>query len=251
MSGGSSELEVDSDQLPLFEDIDPESGLLPALLQGAIKGAGAGGEPLHLAIAVNGVVETTTKTTAWAGSDGYFITMIPERALGKGRHSVEFFHVKELAGSIQLLPIPQRNREQFRIETDGAGGEILVSQRTRFPVRAEAVRGYVDTIVRQPSWTSVQGWAVDLARTGPAASVIVFVDGQQVYSGATNISRVDLTRVFNNPDAKMSGFRFLVPESRSEVRGAGSLRVFGVTASGEATELKLSASAQQALRATH
>jgi hypothetical protein len=103
-------------------------------------------------------------------------------------------------------------------------------------IRRDAVRGFVDTTsdVDLNDYVSIWGWAVDRAHAGSPA-VLVFGDGRLVASTGPTTDRPDVAKVLRDPAAMRSGFVVRIPQSN--LAGVRTLRLFGVSASGTASEL--------------
>ncbi|MEM1204637.1 MAG: sulfatase-like hydrolase/transferase [Acidobacteriota bacterium] len=82
-----------------YVDIDPESGFVPALVRGSLRAEGAGARsaevgagdsaPRHLAVAVDGTVWGLTEPFVNLRKEARFAALVPEQALGSGRHRIE------------------------------------------------------------------------------------------------------------------------------------------------------------------
>jgi hypothetical protein len=99
------------------------------------------------------------------------------------------------------------------------------------------------TLTTQPSPNGEvisAGWAGDLA-TGQAASQVVLTAGGKVIGSAVpSIDRPDVAAVYGKPGLEISGYRLSVslPDSvLSDPSSTRSLRIYGVSAGGVATEL--------------
>ncbi len=233
-------LAVLSDQLGLFNDVRPESGIVPALIQGTIRAQSMSAEPVSLAIAVNGTIEVTTRTTAWAGSPHYFITVVPEGVLRRGRNRLEMFKINRSGSGVSLTRFNLPEQSDRQIVVAGAGETRLVSQGDdALTVQPDVVKGYIDEISQQPGHVLVQGWAVDTAAMKPASQILVFANGRQIHAGALGSRRPDLVQFFGSANVAESGFRFLVPRSLFAGRSPRSLRLFAVGETGTASEIAI------------
>jgi hypothetical protein len=203
---------------------------------------------LHLAFALNGVVRAVTETTIWSGNSAYFITMLPEALIRDGANRLEAFLIEEDADGPSLSRIASPAQEEFRLAADGSGTAVLRSDKRIVPVVAGAIKGRIDQVGRQNGWLTMRGWAVEPAAKAPASRLIVFSGERQVYEGAPNTSRLDLERLYGTEEARISGFRFVVPESDPAGEN-GPIRVFGISSSGSATELELTPAARASLDA--
>ncbi len=108
MKGYADMVAVQFNEQSLFDDVDPENRrFVPVLISGTIVDEIPEREPVYLAIAINGVVEATTRTFRWPPSGPIeFEAMLPERALKKGRNEVKFFTISTNEDSeIRLSPV--------------------------------------------------------------------------------------------------------------------------------------------------
>ena len=97
----STELEASVDDSQLFTEVSPQSGFLPARITGTLHGSGAD-EPLDLAIALNGRIVATTRSTRSEGS-AQFDAELPETAFMRGSNQVEIVALPNGAGAPLLL----------------------------------------------------------------------------------------------------------------------------------------------------
>jgi hypothetical protein len=75
----------------------------------------------------------------------------------------------------------------------------------------------------------------------PAATVVVFSEGKQIYSGRPRRSRPDLVKFFGAEAVLESGFQLKVP--KETLKNRSSLRLFGVSDDGTASELNINEAA--------
>jgi hypothetical protein len=99
------------------------------------------------------------------------------------------------------------------------------------------VRGYVDAVSRtdMDGYFSIYGWVADQAHAGLPA-VLVFADGRLVASAGPTADRPDVARIFGNEAALRSGYVVRVP--LRDLGDARSVRVFGISATGVASEFE-------------
>jgi hypothetical protein len=207
-------LELLPEQPEAYEEVQPASGVVPALFQGKIVADQPAEAHLPIAIAVNGVIQVTTRSTEWAGAPYYLAAMLPEQAFKPGRNQVEVFKIDGQGERRKLLRIPFRSQETFRIERNPAGQEVLVSRSgVPIPVRAAAVDGYLDSVQSGGRDYTFQGWAVDRRHLLPAEKVLIFIDGKQVASGRPNRARPDLVKHFGASAVLEAGFALNVRKS--------------------------------------
>jgi hypothetical protein len=242
----TSRLAAQSDQFERFSTVDKASGVIPADFHGTIEMKGVPDGAMQLAIAMNGRIEAVTQTTRWLDHPQYFTVMLPEDAFRAGKNQVEVFTIERAGEQVRLgrvaVPVP----EDWRLAKDQDGRDVLVSgDEDTYVIEDEAVRGYLDEVLVSPRSVGLQGWAVDVAHTRPAARIVVFASDKYVFSGEPKRQRQDIVKTYKAADLLVSGYDFSVPASA--VRGRSSLRVFGVTADGKASELTIGTEARTGL----
>jgi hypothetical protein len=86
-----------------YEDVDPESGLLPALVSGTLEMDEPPAESLFLAIAVNGAIRATPRT--FRSTDGAlrFSAVVPEASFRAGANDLEIFVLERIPRGVALL----------------------------------------------------------------------------------------------------------------------------------------------------
>ena len=87
---------------------------------------------------------------------------------------------------------------------------------------------------------NVMGWAVDMEAGSPASRVVVVANGQVVGEGRPTIDRPDVAQFVGKPGAVRSGFAFTasIPVKVLQMSaGEPFVQVFGISASGVASEL--------------
>jgi hypothetical protein len=86
----------------MFADVEPASGVIPTQIAGDLSG-GRSGATRDLAVAVNGRIEAVGRSFYLTGdSTEHFAFMVPERALHRGRNSIQILEVGGSAG-LRLL----------------------------------------------------------------------------------------------------------------------------------------------------
>jgi hypothetical protein len=202
----------------LLRTVDTHSGLLPTWIQGDVSG------PLDsqdLAIGVNGRIAAMTQTFG-VGGVTKFDAMVPEGSLHDGRNDVSVFAVQP-NGSLEEL---KGSSVTTTLKTRGGVQVIASSGGRAIPVRQGALAGSV-TAKPGPTY-EFHGSASDAARSHKVDSVMVFVDGEQVYASKASLiqpkSMLGQVRR-QNP----YGFQFDLPASLLPKPGSGhKVRVFAV-----------------------
>ncbi len=85
--------------LPFIENVDPDSDFIPCLINGDI----ITNTPLHLAISVNGIIHSVSKTQRFKKGVSRFFAMVPEHIFKKGNNNLEIFIVRSRTGGKIVL----------------------------------------------------------------------------------------------------------------------------------------------------
>jgi hypothetical protein len=205
----------------LLAAVDLSLDVVPNYITGKLTGRLPAQQ--DLAVSVNGKVEAVTRSYTEFG-ETKFAALVPEQSIHAGANDVSVYAVAgstltELRGSdvtYSLEPAALR----------GSDGKAI-------PVR-KAVMGDVRG-TRGATGATLGGWAANLKTHKPAASIVVFVDGQSVFAGENgNITRKDILERYGVDKA---GFIFRLPGALLPVAGAEhQVRVFAI-AGGVASEL--------------
>jgi hypothetical protein len=100
-SGVTCDIDGDS----YFNNVDPAAPLILTQITGQMfRPRPAGFEPLHLAVAANGIVQGMTETYQ-AGKEERFAALLPESALRPGHNDVELYGVSDSGHSLSLTKI--------------------------------------------------------------------------------------------------------------------------------------------------
>jgi hypothetical protein len=229
----------DADTAELFEDVRPGEKAVPMLVSGRIVAPDHQREPIDLALALNGVVVSTTRTFSRTNAELSFMLIAPVGALERGPNSLAIFATENLGGQALLRPIPSRAQPDFRIAENGAAGEVLTSASgASIPIVDDDIKGALQSIEERGGMVALQGWAVDLVEKRPASSVLVFSNGRLIHSGFPARRSGGVARRFKSDSLLYSGFYFELPGSRIDLSN-GTLRLFAVSR-GVASEVKIS-----------
>jgi hypothetical protein len=110
------------------------------------------------------------------------------------------------------------------------------------------VKGYLDQISPQAGLYALTGWATAAETLKPAATVLVFSEGKQVYAGRPGSGRPDLVKFFGTGTVLESGFRFTLP--KGVLKNRASLRLFAVSHDGAASELTIDEAVRNTLKSS-
>ena len=80
--------------------------LVPCYYHGQVSGTTSADKPAILAVAVNGRIQATTRTSTAPMSPGEWSIMVPPNAFTDATDYVQFFEVEQKAGGIELHELP-------------------------------------------------------------------------------------------------------------------------------------------------
>jgi len=216
-----------------FTKVAPQRGVVPALVSGSVTGSAITSDDAFVAVGVNGIVRAVAQLVR-VGQDNTFQTVLPEASFKDGRNALQILILDgtadhptamtaSLAGNARHLVADRVNE---RIETTGQS----------IPVRPGAVAGFVDSVSRTDlsGFWCAYGWAADPAHAGLPV-ILAFADGKEVASSRPTIERPDIATALADPNAARSGYAVRIP--LEALAGVRTVRIFGVSGRGEATEL--------------
>ena len=209
--GDTAEFKLNSDDLEYFKRVDLDKRFLPALFKGNIEGTGERG--LSLAIALNGRIWTTTKTSEWNGKHNYFSVLLPSAAFIDGPNQIDVYQVKKKKNTVLLMPLAQEEYN-VRLQRMQDGRESLhFSDGHEVPIITDRnyMDGYLDWLTLNEGMLVFEGWAADLVENQPASDVLIFKGEKLVWHVAPNYKREDVVKAFNRPTLLHSGYRAVVP----------------------------------------
>ncbi len=217
----------------LFSKAKGDSPVVPALVSGVFSGSHVD-DTMAAAVAVNGVVRGVGPLTV-SGPGALFQVVVPGSSFRPSSNNIEVFVADRAEGAIRLTSARLGNASYALKLVDGHEA-LVTSRKDPVIIKRDAVRGFVDTTsdVDLNNYVSIWGWAVDRAHAGSPA-VLVFGDGRLVASTGPTTDRPDVAKVLRDPAAMRSGFVVRIPQSN--LAGVRTLRLFGVSANGTASEL--------------
>jgi hypothetical protein len=221
-----------------FENLDPEAGFVPAHITGRVFFREDAG-PLNLAVAVNSVIRAVTRTyrdgRAWK-----FTAMLPDTTFRPGKNDVEVFVVSEEAGKLKLHRTKYQSPLTYSLtsSTGESGETILASNGTSIRVIPGVLQGYLDIVNVENAHVRFRGWAADVKNFQLPESILVFADGDFLYSGRTSDERLDVVKFFGDAALQMTGFNYTFPLKSFRNSTNSKVRFFVVSKNGVASELK-------------
>lgn len=240
-----------------WDNVDPERGRLPALVQGILVGPESLLERAA-AVALNGVIATTVRPHQTSGGEIRFTALLPEHLLRRGLNHIDLFLISEEGDSPELEHVQGAPGFVYELSwgAPGVRDDALV-RRSRSSIDAAAVRipverrsadgviGYVEGA--HGANAAIHGWAADLADAGSTLEVVAFLDGRQFWAGSTDVERETVAERYGR-EHLYSGFTRkgrtvdeLDAEAASEamttIRREGFV-VYAVSSQGTATRLR-------------
>ena len=213
-----------------FRNVDLGSSFLLCLIRGKLEFSGENWKPFHLAIAVNGVIRATTRTSPVLDGNRVFTGMVDPSSFVDGLNRVEAFLIEEKRNHPNLRRLGRGGSPLFVEMTEG-GEEYLVYESGNFtPFQQGVIKGWVvGGETETPERFFVGGWVVDQQESALVSSVVALVNGEVVATGFTQFERPEAVKMFENPALLLSGFRleFYLPVDAAP--GAARVRVLAVS----------------------
>jgi hypothetical protein len=232
-------MEVELEGEAFFEKVDFDSPLLLTNITGHIS-AGPNDYPSrHLAVAVNGRVQSVTELSTRFHNTGDFTALVPETAFVPGKNDVEVFLVVEVDGRPRLERLSKGSRAYYALI--GSATTQAETLQTPDGTSVSVVPGNVDGRVRSAMFNEsetvvISGWAVDVKQPALGMTILVFQNRELVYSGTPRAERPDVAGAHPEWGSLTPGFRFELPLAKFESLDH-EVRVFALSQGGTASEL--------------
>jgi hypothetical protein len=94
---------VHLDDPAAYDDVDPDSGFVPARVSGRLETDAPRKEPLFLAVALNQTIRAATRTFRDAAGDLRFEAMVPAESFHRGPNELEIFLLEQIPGGVAFL----------------------------------------------------------------------------------------------------------------------------------------------------
>jgi hypothetical protein len=234
------DVDVKLDRPELYADVNPDSGFIPSQVSGTIQSAGPNLNP-DLAIVINGSIQAVTEMNTGSENTYRFSAMVPEQSFKNGANSVSVFLIStDLDGNIELLA-GHKQPEQFSTESDLrawvlAEGEIVGGEK-QIPIKPEKFEGMLEYARVDGGTIEFFGWAMDVWARDAVDKIVIFENGQYVYSNVTGMPRGE-GALYDASNVILLGFQFIVPESLFQTPGKSDIRLFAISKHGYAAELQ-------------
>jgi len=235
----SVEISTTLDMPGLYLDVDPASGFVPSRISGTIR---SNDPPVDngLVVAVNGVVRAVTEIYP-AGENTYkFSAMVPEHAFEKGENSVAaLLVVPGSNGVLKFLMSAKRSGQQSARGTPAwtLTDDRIIGPNREIPILADKLKGALEYVSVDDGTIEFFGWAMDVGKRELVDEIMIFENGQYVYSGVTGMPRGE-GELYDAPSVILVGFQFIIPANLFQSPGNSDIRVFAISKHGYATELE-------------
>jgi hypothetical protein len=207
-------------------------------LRGRLPGADHDHSSRDLAIAINGIICSTTRSYP-AGTDAQeFRALLDPDCLREGDNQVEVFRVT--GDQLERLAMEASARYSLDIENKLIVGE---GDADNYPIVDDAALGWLVTIRNvENEQVSIGGWAANMTEGKPVEKVILFMNGESFMTLHPWRPRPSEAETFSAPGILNSGFDTFL--ANSKINSGHEVRGFGVY-KGKATELYVSDSPER------
>ena len=226
---------IDNDSL--YNDVRHDGSWMPCNITGKVFSSEQIETPIQIAVTVNDVIVATTETYG-NGKDVKevrFMSVVPEESFRNGENHVDIFLISnEKQKNPPLVKIPGEDVVTYALLPSGR--EIAVQPGGRIiPLIKNPGSGYLDVAALKDGCFRIAGWAIDTDNKVHVEKIVVFMNDRYVYSGITNVHRVDISD--KHPEMTRAGFDFFLPGSIVRDPGNDELRLFALRKDNVAFEL--------------
>ena len=233
-----------SGQTVVIEEQQRLSGLVKAEyfqylnLRGRLPGAGHDHSSRDLAIAINGIICSTTRSYPEGADTLEFRALLDPDCLREGHNQVEVFRVTE--GQLERLALVPFEKYSLDVENKLIVGE---GDAKSYPIVDDAALGWLVTIKNiENEQVSIGGWAANMIEEKPVEKVILFMNGESFMTLQPWRPRPSEVETFSAPGILNSGFDTFI--SNSKINSGHEVRGFGIY-KGKASELYVSDSMER------
>jgi hypothetical protein len=236
---GEADVVVEFDHLSFYERVNPQAPFVPAEITASVLTSAGTGAELDLAVAVNGTIRAVTRTDPLEGGFSKWGTLVSEASFRPGKNDIEVFVVSVTQGKPRLVRTKNQSTATYALSTlNRQRGEALISSDgTSMPVIPNAL-GWLDVAVIENDVVRFAGWAGDIKNSELPKAILLFANGEFLYSGRTKVERPDVVKAYGNAALLWSGFDYGFPLSLFEDIANAEIRLFAVSKNGVASELK-------------
>jgi hypothetical protein len=215
-----------------YENVDLDSPFVFPIIEGRLWFGFDARLPAQLAIGINGVIHATTQTSPLFGDGSGFSALVPETSFRSGENRVEVFLVVENEGGPRLKRLALESHARYRVDTspDGMMKTLVATDGESIPVHGTGGLGWVVGGTNlEESGTFIQGWAVDIEESRSVRSILVFKNGELLYSDSPGLFEPIVTEILGDSSPAMAGFYFELPTSQFPDLEGTNVEVFAVS----------------------
>jgi hypothetical protein len=242
------QISVSLEALDALNRVDLSAEALPVYWRGEIQGLNESEKDLSLALALNGKIEAVVSLYSWNDKRFQYSALIPQTALKGGKNEFRAFLVRQDGMSRRITELMARApRDEFVMSKGNGNSEAIVSASgRRIQIAPGKVDGWADHLKYSEFLLEISGWSVETDRKVPAAEILIFTGDKFIYAGSPNTERRDVSKALGVPGLTRSGYHFRIPLKTWD-KEHSTIRVFGVTKEGIASELAFSPQAREAV----
>jgi hypothetical protein len=211
--GDVTTFQLKSEDFEHFKYVDLDSAILPALFRANIEGTN--GQGLPVAIALNGRIRATTKTSKWHEHNNYISVLLPSESFKNGQNLISVYIIEEKQNGLELRPVLVEDRQHgIRLERLNDGKESLLfadGRKVLIDMNRDKMDGYLDWLNLNEETLIFSGWAADLVESQPASDILIFKGEKLMWQVGPNYRRDDVAKALNQPTLLHSGYRMSVP----------------------------------------
>ena len=224
----------------LYRIFDANDGFVPSHISGDVQYSGVTPDS-WVAITINGTVQAVTRLYLSRDEGFKFSAMVPEHSFRAGNNSVGAVLISNDGnGELELLTEPGQlslNTGTDDLQTWVLEENRIVGVNGEISIAAGKLKGDLEYAKLDGGTVEFFGWAMDVAQADTVDSVMVFEDGQYVYSNTTGMPRGE-GELYGAPDVFIVGFQFIIPSKLFKAIGKSDIRLFAISKDGYATELE-------------
>lgn len=218
-------IRVFSDAFRAFRRVAPSGDFIPALVIGRLVTDTNTGEPVTLALVVNGTIAGFARSLDWQGIRNYFSALIPEDLLRPGANRLQILRadVNE-DGRVSLALISTDLTDGLSLTSTGGSTHLTTSGGARIPVSA-AITGTVERMEKDDKNIVLRGSVTDSSPGRPPVSVVAFA-GDRFIVGTPSADQRPGAQASGAPPGATAAF---ILELQVDDLKGGPLRVFGIS----------------------
>lgn len=173
----SSGIVLEHDQKRMMSDIKLASGTLPLYVSGRAVKFRPEDLPLTVAIALNGTIQSVTRTVPDLKGPAEFRNVLPRAAILDGLNSIEFCQVTTTTtGALNLQRLSTSWPYQI-VHAKSGEKRIIASDGKEIPIVPGRLRGVLHNAETIGNTVNFTGWAINEKTGRPVDKVIVFTAG--------------------------------------------------------------------------